>query len=253
MAAPRLAHRTLRQEIIATARRMNALGINQGKSGNVSHRITGGFLVTPTGMAYDALKPGDIVAMGFDGSHRGSRLPSSEWRFHRDILAARPEANAVIHTHAMFATTLACLGREIPSFHYMVAVAGGDSIRCAPYATFGTEELSRHAVRALEGRKACLLANHGMIAIGVTLEAALALAVEVETLAAMYWRALQVGEPHLLDGAEMARVLEKFRTYGQQTPAKPRAVTPTTLDEVAPSPRRVRRHARASFRRARRR
>jgi L-fuculose-phosphate aldolase len=117
----------------------------------------------------------------------------------------------------MFATTLACLGREIPAFHYMVAVAGGDSIRCAPYATFGTEELSRHAVRALEGRRACLLANHGMIAIGATLKLALALAVEVETLAAMYWRALQVGEPNLLDAAEMARVLEKFRTYGQQT------------------------------------
>src|SRR5205807_2815823 len=156
------------------------------------------------------------VAMGFDGSHRGPRLPSSEWRFHRDILSARPEASAIVHTHAMFATTLACLGREIPAFHYMVAVAGGDSIRCAPYATFGTEELSRHAVRALEGRKACLLANHGMIAIGDTLKAALALAVEVESLAAMYWRALQVGAPNLLDADEMARVLEKFRTYGQQ-------------------------------------
>ena len=216
MSAPRLAHRALRQEIIATARRMNALGINQGKSGNLSHRIPDGFLVTPTGMDYDTLKPADIVAMGFDGVHRGPRLPSSEWRFHRDILAARPEANAVVHTHAMFATTLACLGGEIPAFHYMVAVAGGDSIRCAPYATFGTEALSRHAVRALEGRKACLLANHGMIAVGDTLKAALALAVEVETLAAMYWRALQVGAPNLLDDTEMARVIEKFRTYGQQ-------------------------------------
>lgn len=253
MAGPRLAHSTLRQEIIAIARRMNALGVNQGKSGNVSHRIADGFLVTPTGMAYDTLKPADVVAMGFDGSYRGARLPSSEWRFHRDILAARPEANAVIHTHAMFATTLACLGREIPAFHYMIAVAGGDSVRCAPYATFGTEELSRYAVEALEGRKACLLANHGMIAIGATLEATLALAVEVETLAAMYWRALQVGEPPLLDGAEMARVLEKFRTYGQQALATPRVVSPPTLDEAAPSPRRVRRHARASFRRARRR
>ena len=216
MSGSRLEHAALRRDIIATARRMNALGINQGKSGNLSHRIPDGFLVTPTGMDYDTLKPADIVAMGFDGSHRGPRLPSSEWRFHRDILSARPGASAIVHTHAMFATTLACLGREIPAFHYMVAVAGGDSIRCAPYATFGTEELSRHAVRALEGRKACLLANHGMIAIGDTLKAALALAVEVETLAAMYWRALQVGEPNLLDAAEMARVLEKFRTYGQQ-------------------------------------
>jgi L-fuculose-phosphate aldolase len=246
MTASRLPHRALRQEIIATARRMNALGINQGKSGNLSHRIPEGFLVTPTGMTYDALRPADIVEMGFDGSHRGTRLPSSEWRFHRDILAARPEANALIHTHAMFATTLACLGREIPAFHYMVAVAGGDSIRCAPYATFGTEALSRHALAALEGRKACLLANHGMIAVGATLEAALALAVEVETLAAMYWRALQVGEPRLLDAPEMARVLEKFRTYGQQAPAKRSSISPPTPGQAAPDPRGARRRARAS-------
>ena len=215
MAAP-LAHRALRLALIATARRMNALGINQGKSGNLSHRIPGGFLVTPTGMAYDALGPSDIVPMRFDGTYGGKRLPSSEWRFHRDILAARPEVNAVIHTHAMFATTLACLGREIPPFHYMIAVAGGDTIRCAPYATFGTEGLSRHAVTALRDRKACLLANHGMIAVGVDLDSTLALAVEVETLAAMYWRALQVGKPKLLGRAEMKRVIEKFRTYGQQ-------------------------------------
>jgi L-fuculose-phosphate aldolase len=246
MAASRLAHRALRQEIIATARRMNALGINQGKSGNLSQRIPEGFLVTPTAMTYDKLKPADIVVMGFDGSHRGTRLPSSEWRFHRDILVARPETNAVIHTHAMFATTLACLGREIPAFHYMVAVGGGDSIRCAPYATFGTEALSRHAVAALEGRKACLLANHGMIAVGATLVAALALAVEVETLAAMYWRALQVGEPNLLDAPEMARVLEKFRTYGQQAPARRSSVSPPTPAQAAPDPRGARRRARAS-------
>ena len=221
----RLAHRALRADIIATARRMNSLGINQGKSGNLSQRIPGGFLVTPTGMDYDALKPADIVPMDFAGRHQGARLPSSEWRFHRDILRARPEAEAVIHTHAMFATTLACLGRGIPSFHYMVAVAGGDDIRCARYATFGTEELSRCALAALEGRKACLLANHGMIAVGPSLKAALALAVEVETLAAMYWRALQVGEPRLLDRPEMARVLEKFETYGQQSKSNPRSRT----------------------------
>jgi L-fuculose-phosphate aldolase len=215
--------RALRMAIIAAARRMNALGINQGKSGNLSQRIPGGFLVTPTGMPYEALKPADIVAMDFKGKHRGSRLPSSEWRFHRDILAARPEVNAIVHTHAMFATTLACLHREIPPFHYMVAVAGGDSIRCAPYATFGTAELSQNAVAALDGRKACLLANHGMIAVGASLDQALALAVEVETLAAMYWRALQVGTPQILDRAEMARVIEKFATYGQQKRPKTRA------------------------------
>ena len=211
----------LRKAIIAAACRMNDLGINQGKSGNLSARIADGFLVTPTGMSYEALKPADIVAMDFKGRARGRRLPSSEWRFHRDIFAARPEVNAIVHTHAMFATTLACLHREIPPFHYMVAVAGGDSVRCAPYATFGTEELSRNAVAALAGRKACLLANHGMIAVGSSIEQALALAVEVETLAAMYWRALQVGVPQLLDGAEMARVIEKFRSYGQQK--KPKA------------------------------
>src|SRR5260370_16890607 len=136
--------------------------------------------------------------MGFEGSHRGTRLPSSEWRFHRDILVARPETNAVIHTHAMFATTLACLGREIPAFHYMVAVGGGDSIRCAPYATFGTEALSRHALAALEGRKACLLANHGMIAFRATLEAALPLALHVQTLAPLSGPALHAPHPNLL-------------------------------------------------------
>lgn len=241
MSARRLPHRALREAIIATACRMNELGINQGKSGNISHRVPEGFLVTPTGMDYDALEPADIVPMRFDGTHGGTRLPSSEWRFHRDILAARPEFNAVVHTHSMFATTLACLGREVPAFHYMVAAGGGDSIRCAPYATFGTEALSRHAVAALEGRKACLLANHGMIAAGDTLKSALALAVEVETLAAMYWRALQVGEPSLLDAAEMARVIEKFRTYGQQ-------VSPATPAEAEPDRQGARRRAPASSR-----
>jgi L-fuculose-phosphate aldolase len=167
-------------------------------------------------MEYDTLRPEDIVLMRLDGSHEGPRLPTSEWRFHRDILALRPEVNAVLHSHSMFCTTVSCLRRSIPAFHYMVAVAGGSSIRCAPYATFGTEELSRHAVAALEGRKACLLANHGLIAVGADLPGAFKLAMEVETLAAMYLRALQVGEPVLLDEAEMAVVLEKFKTYGQQ-------------------------------------
>ncbi len=210
--------RALREAMIATARKMNDSGLNQGTSGNLSQRVEGGFFVTPTGMDYEALEPEDIVFMRMDGSHEGRRRPSSEWRFHRDILAARPEVGAVLHAHAMFCTTLACLHRGIPSFHYMVAVAGGVDIRCAPYATFGTEELSRHAVTGLEGRKACLLANHGLIAVGTGLADALKRAVEVETLAAMYWRALQVGEPVLLSEAEMAVVLEKFKTYGQQPP-----------------------------------
>ncbi|HTR56644.1 MAG TPA: class II aldolase/adducin family protein [Casimicrobiaceae bacterium] len=205
----------LRHEIIATALAMNARGINRGKSGNVSARIEDGFLITPSGLAYDALEPHDVVAMTLEGEARGPRQPSSEWRFHRDIYASRADASAVVHAHSSFATTLACLGRGIPAFHYMIAVAGGNDIRCAPYATFGTQALSDHALRALESRKACLLANHGMIAVGSTLASALALAVEVEALAEQYWRALQIGEPTLLSEPEMAVVLEKFRTYGQ--------------------------------------
>ncbi len=215
-----LPHLWQREALIATARRLNPSGLNQGTSGNLSHRVDEGFLVTPTGMEYEALRPEDIVLMRMDGSSAGGseagRLPSSEWRFHRDILASRPEVQAVLHTHSLHSTALSCLRRGIPPFHYMVAMSGGSDIRCAPYATFGTEELSRHAVAALEGRKACLLANHGLIAVGADLAGAFKLAVEVETLAAMYLRALSVGEPVLLEEADMAEVLEKFRTYGQQ-------------------------------------
>jgi L-fuculose-phosphate aldolase len=205
----------LREQIIATALEMNARGLNRGKSGNVSARIDNGFLVTPTGLAYESTQPADIVAMTLDGTARGLRLPSSEWRFHRDIYAARHEVGAIVHAHSPFATTLACVGHDIPPFHYMIAVAGGKDIRCATYATFGTQQLSDHALRALEDRKACLLANHGMIAVGASLTAALALAVEVEALAEQYWRALQIGTPNLLSEAEMEVVLEKFRSYGQ--------------------------------------
>jgi len=209
----------LRSAVIATALAMNARGINRGKSGNVSARLCGagsdGFLVTPTGLAYEDTTPEDIVLVTLEGEARGSRLPSSEWRFHRDLYRARPDVNAVVHTHAPFATTLACHARGIPAFHYMVAVAGGRDIRCAPYATFGTQELSDHALAALEGRRACLLAHHGMIAVGASLPAALALAVEVETLAEIYWRALSIGPPASLSDAEMDVVIEKFRTYGQ--------------------------------------
>ena len=207
----------LRAEIIRTSLRMNELGINQGKSGNVSTRIENGFLVTPTGIPYEDTKPEQIVAMRMDGSHDGQVLPSSEWRFHRDIYAARSDICSIVHTHAAYATTLACMDRGIPPFHYMVAAAGGKNIRCAPYATFGSQELSDLAVDALQDRKACLLSHHGMIACGNSLEKALALAVEVESLARMYWQALQIGEPGLLSDAEMATVLEKFATYGQQS------------------------------------
>ena len=211
--------RKLREAVIATALAMNAAGINRGKSGNVSARwrdgAFDGFLITPTGVPYHQTAREQIVAMSLGGETRGALLPSSEWRFHRDIYVARADMQAIVHTHAPFATSLACMHRGLPPFHYMVAVAGGKDIRCAPYATFGTQELSDHAVAALEGRGACLLANHGMIAVGSSLEQALALAVEVETLAETYWRALQIGEPVLLSDAEMDVVLEKFRTYGQ--------------------------------------
>ena len=215
--------RTLREQVIATALAMNAAGINRGKAGNVSARwrdeAFDGFLITPTGVPYARTLPEQVVMMTLKGKSLGALLPSSEWRFHRDIYAARPDVQAVVHTHAPFATSLACMGRGIPPFHYMVAVAGGPDIRCAPYATFGTQELSDHAVAALAGRRACLLANHGMIAVGSSLDQSLALAVEVETLAEMYWRVLQIGEPVLLPDAEMDVVLEKFRNYGQ--PQKP--------------------------------
>ncbi len=219
-------HAALRLEVIATALRMNASGINHGKSGNVSARVTlegidtgsNDFVITPTGIEYESTQPEQIVLMHTDGSHEGDTLPSSEWRFHRDIYAVRPEIGAIVHTHSTFATALACQQRAIPAFHYMVAAAGGNDIRCAPYATFGTQALSDAALTALAGRSACLLAQHGMIACGPDLKKALALAIEVEVLAKMYWHALQLGEPPHLDDAEMQTVLEKFKAYGQQNP-----------------------------------
>ena len=209
----------LRAAIVATALTMNDAGINRGKSGNVSARLRrdgfDGFLVTPSALPYAQTTPADIAYVSLAGDASGPRPPSSEWRFHRDIYAQRADAHAVVHAHAPFATSLACLHRGIPAFHYMVAVAGGSDIRCAPYATFGTQALSDNVIGALAGRTACLMANHGLIAVGRSLDAALSLAVEVETLAEMYWRALQVGEPVLLPEDEMQVVLAKFSAYGK--------------------------------------
>lgn len=208
----------LRRRIVETARAMNARGINQGTSGNVGARLSATparFLVTPTAMSYDTMEPSDVVEIDAGGSATGKRAPSSEWRMHVGILSARSDVDAVVHTHSIAATALACLNRPIPPFHYMVAVAGGRDIRCAPYATFGTPALAGHALAALDGRRACLLANHGVLALGSTPERALALAAEVETLAAMYLRALAVGTPVLLDDVEMDRVLARFRDYAQ--------------------------------------
>lgn len=204
--------------VLATARAMNASGINRGSAGNVSVRCAGGLLITPTGMAYDECEPADMVKVGADGTAISARQrkPSSEWRFHRDIYAARPEAGAVVHTHSPFATALACQEQGIPAFHYMVARFGGADVRCAAYATFGSQELSDAIISALAGRCACLMAHHGMVVFGRDLDHALALAIELETLCEQYWRVLQLGAPKLLPADEMARVVAKFATYGQQ-------------------------------------
>ena len=194
---------------------MNDLGINQGTSGNASVRVPKGFLVTPSAVPYDAMAPDDMVLMDLDGAVLdGARKPSSEWHIHRAVLAARPDAGAVLHAHPHHATALACLGRGIPAFHYMVAVAGGRDIRCAAYAPPGSENLSGHVVEALEGRLACLMANHGMVVLGRGLTEALDRALEVENLATQYLLALQVADPTLLDDDEMDRIVELFKTYG---------------------------------------
>jgi L-fuculose-phosphate aldolase len=193
---------------------MNQLGINQGTSGNISLRHESGMLITPTSVPYEAMQPEQIVYMGLDGSCDPGQRPSSEWRFHLDILKARPEVSAVVHAHPPYATILAIMGLEIPPVHYMIACAGGDTIRCAPYATYGTQELSEHAVKALEDRFACLLAHHGMIAIGPSLAKAMWLAVEVENLARQYHGCLQIGQPPLLPKDEIERVRVKMAGYG---------------------------------------
>lgn len=204
----------LREQLLATTRKLSEVGLNRGTSGNASVRDGEGFLVTPSGMAVEAMTPHDMVAMDFDGKVHGEGKPSSEWRFHRDILASRPEVGAVIHTHSMFATTIACLRKDVPPLHYMMALVGGDSIRCAPYALFGSQALSDVALEALKDRKACLLANHGMIALGRDLDVAFAVTVEVETLCEQYWRTLQVGGPVLLSEQEMGEAMEQFKGYG---------------------------------------
>ena len=206
---------SVRKEIIATCLAMEKKGINQGTSGNVSARWDDGLLVTPSGLSYDMMAPEGIIYLERDGTPHGPHSPSSEWRFHRDIMVARPDIQAIVHAHPSYCTAHAILGRGIPAVHYMIAAAGGASIRCAPYATFGTEELSRGAVDALEGRLACLLANHGLIACGPSLRKALWLANEVEVLAKQYYLSLQIGDPVVLSDEEMTNVIQKFRTgYG---------------------------------------
>jgi L-fuculose-phosphate aldolase len=215
----------LRTMVIVACRELTRRGLTHGTSGNVSVRYDERrFFVSPSGMDYDVLQADDVPLMDLDGRWFGRCRPSSEWRFHRDIFSSRHDVDAIVHTHSPLATALACTGRGIPAFHYMVAVAGGHDIRCAPYYAFGTQELSDAALAALKDRKACLLANHGVIATGADLPSAISLAGEVENLALQYCAALALGEVRILDDSEMCRVVEKFCTYGQQNAADPALV-----------------------------
>ena len=205
----------LRSTVVAAVQRLDTLGMNRGSTGNVSARHGKGMLITPTGMGADGLTPQDLVWLGFDGSMLGDWRPSSEWHFHQAAYLARPDLNAVVHTHSTHAAALACLRRPLPAFHYMVAVAGGDSVPLVPYFTFGTEALSEAVALALQGRDACLLANHGLVAAGASVAQAMKVVQEVESLCEVYLKALAVGEPVLLGAAEMALVIDKFRSYGR--------------------------------------
>jgi len=215
-AKPSSAEREARASVIATALAMSQQGLSPGRSGNVSCRWRDGMLITPSGMAYDEIAPKDVAFVGADGApSKKERKPSSEWRFHLSAYLARADMGAAVHTHSLHATVLACAGKPIPAFHYMVAVAGGPDIPLVPYATFGTEELARHVAEGLGERNACLMANHGLIALGKTLPAALELAAEVEILAEQYVKVLTLGPPRLLPEEEMTEVLARFKTYGQ--------------------------------------
>lgn len=204
-----------RASIVDACRRMNALGINQGTSGNISVRWKDGLLISPSGIDYADMSPGDIVFIDYDGNFEGEVRPSSEWRFHARIMAMKPDVGSVVHTHATYCTTLAIRGMAIPAVHYMVAVGGGTEIPCVPYTTFGTPELADMVIEALGNRTACLLANHGMIATGPNLRKALWLAVEVETLARQYFNSLLIGGPNLLSADQIEATKRRFETYGQ--------------------------------------
>lgn len=205
-----------RQQLIAAALAMQASGLNRGTAGNISLRADDGFYITPTGMPYAALTAADIPHMTLTGTISGQRKPSSEWRLHRDLYAARPHVGAVVHAHSPFAVSLACQRCDIPPFHYMIARFGGDTVRCSRYEIFGSQELSAAALAAMTDRHACLLANHGLLVAGRNLKHALSLAGELEELCEQYWRTCQLGTPVLLSPDEMAAVGEKFSSYGQQ-------------------------------------
>lgn len=209
----------LRRAIVEACLWMNSSGLNQGTSGNISARLGDTMLISPSGVPYEQMEPEDVVAMPLNGEYgsyqaQGANIPSSEWRFHLDIMLAKPEVGGIVHTHSTYATALAICRKEIPACHYMIAAAGGPTIRCADYATYGTKELSENVLVALEDRACCLLANHGMIATGADLGKAKWLAVELETIARQYCLSLMIGGPVILDDAEIAHVKERFKSYG---------------------------------------
>jgi L-fuculose-phosphate aldolase len=209
----------LRAQAVQALQRLDTLGLNRGSTGNLSLRCAlqglPGMLITPTGMGADELRAQDMVWVAEDGTVRGDWAPSSEWHFHQAVYARRADVMAVVHTHSVHATALACLGRGLPPFHYMVAVAGGDSVRCTPYHTFGSVALSQAVAEAMADRLACLMAHHGLVAAGATLSQAMKIAIEIESLCEVYLKLLAVAEPALLTAAQMAEVLEKFRSYGR--------------------------------------
>ena len=218
-----MTHARERRAIVQAARQLERSGLTHGTSGNVSARLGSGFLITPTGIPPDALTAADVVRCDAAGAPAPrQRVPSSEWRIHRDVYAARPDAGAVVHTHSPYATAIACLRQSLPAVHYMIAAAGGGDVRCAEYATFGTPELSQNVLDALEGRQACLLANHGVVALGADLARAMRVGLEIERVAHVYWLTLAAGTPCLLAPDEMARVVERFRAYGQPAHSTPR-------------------------------
>lgn len=207
----------LRSALLVTSRRMVELGLNRGTAGNASVRCGNDILITPSALPVAEMSEQDIVLLAADGKILQGRKPSSEWRFHCDVFNARPEIGAVLHMHSTFATTIACLGRDVPAVHYHIAIAGGDTIRCTPYSIFGEQNLSDLALEALTDRKACLLGNHGMIALGKDLVDALSVALEVEYLCEIYWRTLQVGEPNILSAQQMHEVKQKFVEYKKRS------------------------------------
>jgi L-fuculose-phosphate aldolase len=216
---PKLKHLQLRKQVIETCLAMNEEGINQGTSGNVSVRVPEGFLITASGVPYKKMKPHHVVEMDLDGGYTGEYLPSTEWRMHMDIYKARAEAGAIVHVHSIYATAIACLRKDVPTFHYMIGVTGGTSLRVSDYAEFGTQELSDTMLKAMTNRTACLLANHGQICFSNTLDKALWLAGEIEAICHQYWAATVAGKPTLLAEDQMVSVLKRFKTYGRQPDA----------------------------------